>query len=70
MLVRLPRVPDLHDIRGLPVSEMDGPAGIVDQTAMEKLMSNDEALCGKHWTFSCLRRRADRRKQSACSTSK
>ena len=49
MLVRLPRVPDLHDIRDLPVSAMDGPAGIVDQTAMEeKLMSNDEALGGKH----------------------
>jgi hypothetical protein len=31
---------------------MNGPAGIVDQTAMKKLMSNDEALCGKHWTFS------------------
>jgi hypothetical protein len=71
MLVRLPRVPDLHDIRGLPVSEIDGPAGIVDQTAMEKLMSNDEALCGKHWTFSVSAdAQTDRRKQSACSTSK
>jgi hypothetical protein len=52
MLVMLPRVPDLHDSRDLPVSEMDGPTGIVDQTAMEKPMLDDEALCEKHWTFS------------------
>ena len=52
MLVMLPRVPDLHDSRDLPVSEMAEPTGIVDQTAMEKPMVDDEAPCGRHLTFS------------------
>jgi hypothetical protein len=52
MLVRLPRVPDLHDSRDLPASEMDGPTGIVDRTVTEKLMSDDEAVFGKHLIFS------------------
>jgi hypothetical protein len=68
MLVRLPRVPDLHDSRALPVSEMDGPTGIVDRIA-KQLMLDDGALFGKHWTFS-VSADAQTGKQSACSTSK
>jgi hypothetical protein len=48
---------------------MDGPADIVDRTAMEKkLMSDDGAPFGERWTFFCLGRRAGTWKQRACST--
>ncbi len=64
MLTKFPRVADLHDSRGLPVSEMDGSTGIVDSRAMQrkpgaasagvgqKLTSADGAPFGEHWTFS------------------
>src|SRR5690606_10759621 len=52
----LPRAADSHDSRGRPVSEMDGLAGIADQTAMQKLVSAEEATGGEHWTFRLCRR--------------
>jgi hypothetical protein len=47
----LPRAAHSHDSRGRPVSEMDGSAGIADRTAMQKLVSAEEATGGEHWTF-------------------
>jgi hypothetical protein len=51
MPAMLPTAADLHERRDRPVSEMGGSAGIVDRSAMQKLMSADEAPLGEHWTF-------------------
>jgi hypothetical protein len=46
-----PTAADLHERRDRPVSEMGGPAGIVDRSVIQKLMSADEAPLEEHWTF-------------------